>query len=92
MRKFITLVAATALLSLPAAAAEPTPDALLAKKGDVEVTAGDFLAFLARMSDSDRFMYRADANRISAAVSSIFVTRTLAQDARDQGIDKEPEM
>lgn len=92
MRKFITIASAAALFSLCAAAAEPAPDALLAKKGDVEVTAGDFLAFVARLSESDRFMYRADVNRISNAASSIFVTRTLAQEARDQGLDREPEM
>ena len=92
MRKLTLVVSAMALLSLTAAATEPAPDALLVKKGDVEVTAGDFLAFVARLSESDRFMYRADATRITNAASSIFLTRTLAQEARDQGIDKDPEM
>ena len=92
MRKLTLVLSAMALLSLTGAAAEPAPDALLVKKGDVEVTAGDFLAFVARLSESDRFMYRADATRITNAASSIFLTRTLAQEARDQGIDKDPEM
>ncbi len=84
--------AAAAALSLCAGAADPAPDTVLVRKGDVTVTAGDFLATLTRIPENQRFSYRADVDRISSAVSSIFVMRTLAGEARAQGIDKEPDV
>jgi parvulin-like peptidyl-prolyl isomerase len=84
--------AAAAALSISAGAADPAPDTVLVKKGDVSVTVGDFLATLARIPENQRFTYRADVDRIASATSSIFVMRTLAGEARAQGIDKEPDV
>ena len=90
MRIQSILAAAAAFLALSAQAADPAPETVLAKKGDIVVTAGDFLAALERLPEDQRFTYRADVNRISANVSSLFITRTLAQEASAEGIDKEP--
>ena len=84
--------AAAAALSLCAGAADPAPDTVLVKRGDITVTAGDFLATLERIPENQRFSYRADVDRIASATSSIFVMRTLAGEARAQGIDKEPDV
>ena len=89
-----------ALFSLGALAAEPAtdvasdppPDTVLVRKGDVTVTAGDFLANMDKLAGPARFSYRADLQRITNNVSGLFVTRELANEARAQGIDKEPEV
>jgi parvulin-like peptidyl-prolyl isomerase len=92
MRIHHFLSAAVAALSLCAGAADPAPDTVLVKRGDISVTVGDFLATLTRIPENQRFTYRADVDRISSAVSSIYVMRALASEARGQGIDKEPDV
>jgi len=102
-----TVLAATAAtLSLAAAAATPTPpanpavlanpelppDTILVKRGDVTVTAGDLYAYLEKMPEDQRFYFRGDVERITNAVSSIFIFRELAAEARAQGIDKDPQV
>ena len=90
IKPLIAAVAATC--SFHVAAADPAPDTVLVRKGDITVTAGDFMAQLERLPEDQRFTYRAEVPRISSTVSSIFVLRTLAGEARAQGIDKEPEV
>jgi parvulin-like peptidyl-prolyl isomerase len=92
MRIHHFLGTAVAALSISVNAAEPAPDTVLVKRGDTTVTVGDFFATLARIPESQQFTYRADVNRIASATSSIFVMRTLADEARAKGIDKEPEV
>jgi peptidyl-prolyl cis-trans isomerase C len=92
MRFPLALAAVAALSSFSALGADLPPDTVLVRKGDITVTAGDFLASVARLPDDQRFSYRADVNRISSTVSSLFIARTLAREARAQGIDKEPEI
>ena len=86
------IVAVAATCSFHVAAAEPAPDTVLVRKGDITVTAGDFMAQLAKLPEDQRFSYRAEVPRISSTVSSLFVLRTLAGEARAQGIDKEPDI
>jgi len=81
-----------AAASLLAVAADPSPDTVLVRKGDLTVTTGDFLANLEKIPADDRFAFRADVDRITNNVSSIFVMRSLADEARKKGIDKEPDV
>ena len=90
MRNF--LLAGVAAVSLAAIAADPSPDTVLVKKGGLTVTAGDFLAGLEKLPANQRYAYRADVDRISGNVSNLFVMRTLADEARSKGIDKEPDV
>jgi hypothetical protein len=90
IKPLIAAVAATCAFC--AAAAEPAPDTVLVRKGDITVTAGDFLAALEKLPEEQRGSFRAEVPRISSAVSSLFVLRTLAGEARAQGIDKDPEI
>jgi peptidyl-prolyl cis-trans isomerase C len=90
IKPLIAAVAATCAFCV--AAAEPAPDTVLVRKGDITVTAGDFLAALEKLPEEQRSTFRAEVPRISSAVSSLFVLRTLAGEARAQGIDKEPEI
>ena len=102
----IALAAAAATFSFAAIAAAPTepanpavlanpelpPDTVLVKKGDITVTAGDLYAFLEKMPEDQRFYFRGDVERITNALSSIFIFRELTAEARAQGIDKDPQV
>ena len=90
----ITLIALAAAcgLSLACTAADLAPETVLVKRGDTEVTAGDFYASLAKLPEEQRFSYRADVLRITSAVSSLYLSRRLADEARAAGIDKDPEV
>ena len=90
IKLFAAIAACSA--SLACAGAEPAPETVLVKRGDVEVTAGDFYASIARLPEDQRFSYRADVLRITSAVSALYLARVLANDARAAGIDKEPEI
>ena len=89
-RKFLT--AAVAVLSFPAFAADPPPDAPLVKRGDVVVTVEDFQAAMNKLPESERGTYRADLARVQGTVTSVFINRELAREAQSMGIDKEPEV
>src|SRR5215471_9716866 len=91
MMKIRTSFAALAALScLAAVAAEPSPDTVLIKRGDVVVTAGDFYAYMEKIPEKERAYQRGDIERIQNALSNIYLFRSLAADARAQGIDKDP--
>ncbi|MFZ3321588.1 MAG: peptidylprolyl isomerase [Usitatibacter sp.] len=83
---------AALLLSAAATAAEPSPDTVLIKRGDVTVTAGDFYAYVEKIPEKERAYFRGDIERIQNALSSIYLFRSLAADARAQGLDKDPEV
>ncbi len=70
---------------------DPAPETVLVKRGDTTVTAGDFYAYMSQFPEERRDFFRGDVERIKGAVSSMYVNRFLAGEARDQGIDKDPE-
>ena len=78
MKIRIALVALAALfLSFAATAAEPSPDTVLIKRGDVTVTAGDFYAYVEKIPEKERAYFRGDMERIQNALSSIYLFRSL---------------
>ena len=85
-------LALAALFSLAAIAAEPSPDTVLIKRGDATVTAGDFYAYVEKIPEKERAYFRGDMERIQNALSSIYLFRSLAADARAQGLDKDPDI
>jgi len=78
--------------STVAVAADPAPTTLLAKRGGVEVTVADFNALMDKVPVDRRNEFRASVERINSAVSSIFLSRALAEEARTSGLDKDPEV
>jgi peptidyl-prolyl cis-trans isomerase C len=106
MQLKILIAAIAASVAVSALADEPTvvpldkgpkvnnlpPDTVLVKRGDTVVTAGDFMAQIEKLPEDQRFAYRGDVERITSAVSGIYVQRVLAQEAREKGIDKEPDV
>ena len=65
-------------------------DTVLVQRGDITVTMGDFLAYLEKVPEKDRYPFRADPDKMNSVLSSIFVTRVLAEEARKQGLDQDP--
>src|SRR5438093_904915 len=92
MRTLIAAAAVAATMFHPARAAEPAADTPLVKRGDIVVTAQDLNAFLARIGEEQRFAYRGNLERLTTAVSGIYVARELAREAREAGIDREPDI
>lgn len=84
--------AAAVLVAFPALAQAPKIDenAPVVKDGPVQVDEGDILAFVQRVPDEQRGTFRISYDRIAAAADSIFIARTLAQKARDEGLDNDP--
>ncbi len=73
-------------LSVPGAAG----DKPLITQGSLEVLARDFEAFLLRVPEGQRPEFRASLERVSKAVELIYTNRTLANEARVKGYDKDP--
>jgi len=106
MRILLCAALATSIACLAAEPPAPTPpaadaakasdisklplDTVLVQRGNITVTMGDFLAYLEKVPEKDRYPFRADPDKMNSLLSSIFVTRTLAAEARDQGLDKDP--
>ncbi|HLX22039.1 MAG TPA: peptidylprolyl isomerase [Usitatibacter sp.] len=90
MKIRIPFAALAALFSLAAVAAEPSPDTVLIQRGDIVVTAGDYYAYMEKIPEKERVYQRGDIERIQNSLSSIYIFRSLAAEARAQGIDKDP--
>src|SRR5258706_8761764 len=92
MHKLLAAIAALGV-TFASAATDPAPETLLVKRGDIEVTTGDFLASIAKLPEDQRFSYRADVNRITTAVSGLYLARPrhkCARPRRRQGDARPP--
>ncbi|MBS0321711.1 MAG: peptidyl-prolyl cis-trans isomerase [Proteobacteria bacterium] len=78
----------------PAAPAEaPTPpDTELLHNGKARVLQADYDAELERVPANIRAGFGTDVDRINALLQQILVDKTLAADARAQGLDKDPDV
>ena len=92
------LVAATALvLAAPAISqispsqpAPMPPETPLVVDGPVTVDAADFEGNILRIPDEKRAGFRMSYDRVAAVVDNVFITRSVAQKARDAGLDRDP--
>jgi parvulin-like peptidyl-prolyl isomerase len=62
---------------------------VLAKVGDRTITVGDFLEALASLDEIDRARYESPARR-KELLDALIETEALAQEARKQGLEKDP--
>lgn len=69
---------------------EITPDTVLVRYGDVEVTYRDFKARMAGLPEDIRRQVANDPQRIARILTGIGQQRLLAREARAAGLDKEP--
>jgi parvulin-like peptidyl-prolyl isomerase len=66
------------------------PETPLAVDGPVRVDAADFEGNILRVPKDRRAAFRMSYDRVAAVVDNVFVTRSIAQKARDAGMDKDP--
>jgi len=90
-----TLAAAALLPSLAqkpeaAAPAPLPPDTPLVVDGNVRVEAADFEGSMLRVPADKRAGFRISYDRVVAVVDNVYIARSLAQKARDAGLDADP--
>lgn len=90
-----TLISALAIVfSLPAASQAPAPalpmDAPLVVDGNVRVDVADFEGNILRIPEDRRGGFRMSHDRVAGVIDNIYVTRSIAQKAREAGLDKDP--
>ena len=68
------------------------PSTVLLKSSKVTLTRGDYDTDLLKLPESARGGFGANIDRINTALRAILVDKTLAQEARDDGLDRDPEI
>lgn len=66
------------------------PETPLVVDGKIVVDAADFEGNILRIPEDRRAGFRMSYERVAAVVDNVFVTRSVAQKARDAGLDKDP--
>src|ERR1700687_40718 len=79
-----------AALALPLGAAQLPPDAPLVVDGPVRVEAADVEGFMLRIPENLRGEVRMSYDRIATIIDNIFLSRSVAQKAREEGFDRDP--
>jgi peptidyl-prolyl cis-trans isomerase C len=82
--------AAFGLAALFASAAAIAPSAPLIEDGPIVVDAADFEGNMLRIPEGRREEFRASYDRVAGVVDTIFVARSLAARAKQEGLDKDP--
>ena len=88
------LLAVATLLSIGSAAvlAEGSPDDVLVENSVVKLTRGDYEADLQRVPPEMRDSFAGDARRLSAMLNNLLITKTLAAEARQAGLDRDAQV
>lgn len=84
------LAAGLAAFALGAGAAPLAPDTPLVTNGRIVVDASDFEGNMLRIPDKHRAEVRMSYDRVATIVDNIFIARSIAERARDDGLDKDP--
>jgi len=95
-KRFLAAGAALALAThaLAQTATSPAPSVLppetpLVVDGKVTVTAADFEGNILRIPEDRRAGFRMSQDRVAGVIDGVFVTRSVAQKARDAGLDRD---
>ncbi|HEY6940287.1 peptidylprolyl isomerase [Dokdonella sp.] len=75
-----------------AAAPRVDADAVIASQGGAKVTFGDVDAFAERMPEADRSHFFDSPQRIQSLIMNLLLQRQLAAEAREHGLDKDPDV
>ena len=94
-RFFIAGALALATHAIAQTAASPAapvlpPETPLVVDGNITVDAADFEGNILRIPEDRRAGFRRSYYRVAAVIDNVFVTRSVAQKARDAGLDKDP--
>lgn len=87
---FLAAPAACFAFAFAAQGAPLPPDTPLISDGSTVVDAGDFEGNLLRIPENRRSEVRMSYDRVATIVDNIFIARSLAQRARELGLDKDP--
>jgi peptidyl-prolyl cis-trans isomerase C len=68
------------------------PDEVLAENDSVKITRADYELELLRVPAEMRFEFAASPKRLTTLLNQLLVDKTLAQLARDSGLDRDPEL
>src|SRR5262252_3188228 len=91
MSRLIALVGLASLQIAPGVAADLPPDVLV-QTDRVKITRADFEIELANVPAARRTEFAASGERLSKVMNSLLENKTLAVEARAQGLDKDPEV
>jgi peptidyl-prolyl cis-trans isomerase C len=86
----LALMTALAAGSCCLALAQGAPDDVLAENATVKLTRADYEADLERIPADMRAAFATDSKRVSALLNNLLVGKTLAAQARNAGIDRDP--
>ena len=88
------LAAVVALLSIgsPAVSAQGSPDDILVENSLAKLTRGDYEADLQRVPQEQRAPFASDPKRLTAMLNNLLITKTLAAEARQAGVDRDPQV
>src|SRR5580704_14446988 len=86
--------AAAACLSLSAggAAAAGSPDDVLVETANAKLTRGDYEADLLRLPPELRNPLDSDPKRLTMLLNNMIIAKTLAAEARQAGLDRDPQV
>lgn len=87
--------AASAQTSTPQPAENSTqhaPDETLAENARARLTRGDYDADIQRVPAASRDAFASDPKRLSAYLTNLLIVKTLAADARQAGLDNDPQL
>jgi peptidyl-prolyl cis-trans isomerase C len=68
------------------------PDEVLAENGSIKITRADYELELLRVPAEMRVEFAASPKRLTTLLNQLLVDKTLAQQARDAGLDRDPEL
>ncbi|MET0230153.1 MAG: peptidylprolyl isomerase [Rhodanobacteraceae bacterium] len=84
------VVAAVSFAADAPVAGAPSSDTVIATQGTAKLTFGDIDAFAARMEERQRPGFFNSPKRLENLVSTLLVTRQLATEAEQEGLEKDP--
>lgn len=91
-RNVFVIAAACALLSSAIAASTGSPDDVLVENAQTKLTRGDYEAALLRVPEEMRNALANDPKRLTVLLNNMLIAKTLAAEARQAGVDREPEI
>src|SRR5271169_1716605 len=69
-----------------------SPDEVLAENDSIKITRADYELELLRVPAEMRVEFAASPKRLTTLLNQLLVDKTLAQQARDAGLDRDPEL
>jgi peptidyl-prolyl cis-trans isomerase C len=94
MLRFASAFIITALLAAGGSGAQTqgAPDDVLAENGLAKLTRADYETDLLRIPPDHRAEFAASPKRLTTMLNTLLIDKTLAREARDAGLDRDPEI